>query len=341
MATEHSYDYIVTPYPEYWAKKLHVAYPILWGLFSGALFCLQLGTLLLAGERERLICSSVWPYVALSLLPAILAITIVRFSKILEDFSPSLMSFVTWPKEKALDWYSGQVRKIFDTRRMCIVGLCFICSLLYVTLNSPVLPSATAPRIVFLIIMLAIQFFGGGMLYVMWHIARMIRELGQIDAIKISVYQHPMSSVKAVGVLMAKVAFTIVLIYLFGISYSMFCTPTKAVLATNFIFGLIVLFFFIFPQMEIHRLMVKVKHQRLIQFSGHLENALQQVAENPSGEAAQHVKELFDIQNSLNEMGEWPFNTKMFMTIFTGIAVPLLAVLLQIACQWIEKVVSP
>ncbi|MFA7256501.1 MAG: hypothetical protein WC047_02875 [Kiritimatiellales bacterium] len=334
MTAEHKYDYIVTPYPEKLATLLRVPYPILWILISGLLLSIQSGAFFFAHGKP--FCC--WPYIVFCLLPAILAITIVRFSKILEDFTPSLMSFLSWPEAQTLDWYSEKIRLIFNPRRMSIVGVCFILAMLHWTRTLPLYPKETLPKLTFLAILLIVQFIGGSMLYVMWHIALMVRALGKIDAIKISIYQHPLSSVKAVGALMARFAFTIVLIYIFGASYSLVCMSTASVLVTDLIFGAIVLVFFFFPQMEIHKLMFKVKHQRLIRFSAHLETALQQVAENPSRETVQQVRELFDIQRSLNEMGEWPFNTKMFMAILTGIAVPLIAVLLQASCQWVEKV---
>jgi len=69
---------------------------------------------------------------------------------------------------------------------------------------------------------------------------------------------------------------------------------------------------------------------RLREFSRHLEEALEGVTREPSRESVQRVRELFEIQKSLNEMGEWPFDTRKVFLIISGIAIPLIVVLLQI-----------
>ena len=76
--------------------------------------------------------------------------------------------------------------------------------------------------------------------------------------------------------------------------------------------------------------MLKVKHQKLRNFSIYLEEALEKVTEDPSQGNLQRVKELFGIQQSLSQMGEWPFDTKVLFTILTGIAVPIIAALIQL-----------
>lgn len=68
-------------------------------------------------------------------------------------------------------------------------------------------------------------------------------------------------------------------------------------------------------------------------FSNYIEESLQAVTEDPSVGNIQRVRELFEIQRSLNGMGEWPFNTKLLLTLLTGIAIPIFVVLLQIICS--------
>jgi hypothetical protein len=158
----------------------------------------------------------------------------------------------------------------------------------------------------------------------------MVNKLGQIESIKISLYQHPITSIRAVGKLMGKISLATILIYFIGISYHMFTRADNIMIFITIFFGFFVLFFFIFPQAKIHRIMMKVKHQKLRNFSIYLEEALEKVTEDPSRENLLKVKELFDIQHSLSQMGEWPFDTKLFFTILTGIAVPIIAALIQL-----------
>ena len=132
---------------------------------------------------------------------------------------------------------------------------------------------------------------------------------------------------------MFRLSFTIVVVYLFGISSRIGSQPNLLMLFTTSLFGLFVIAFFIFPQLNVHKIMSKVKHRKLMNFSNYIEESLQAVTEDPSVGNIQRVRELFEIQRSLNGMGEWPFNTKLLLTLLTGIAIPIFVVLLQIICS--------
>jgi hypothetical protein len=171
----------------------------------------------------------------------------------------------------------------------------------------------------------------------MLRISIMVYKLGRIDELKVSIYQHPVTSVRAIGKLMSRLALTILIIYIFGMSYYFGDNPGTLMLFMNLFFGILVLGFFIYPQINVHKMMSKVKHKKLMRFSSYLEESLQAVTEDPSGVHIQRVRELFEIQRSLNGMGEWPFNTKLLLTIITGIGIPVLVVLIQIICSWLNK----
>ena len=164
----------------------------------------------------------------------------------------------------------------------------------------------------------------------MLRISIMVYKLGKIDEMKVSIYQHPVTSIKAIGKLMSRLALTILIIYIFGMSYFFTYIPSTSILFMNLFFGVLVLGFFIYPQINVHKIMSKMKHRKLMRFSAYLEESLQAVTEDPSGANIQRVREMFEIQRSLNGMGEWPFNTKLLLTIVTGIGIPILVVLIQI-----------
>ena len=182
------------------------------------------------------------------------------------------------------------------------------------------------------IIVTLIGFLGGTLLFVILRIAIMIHRIGNIEAIKVSVYQHPLSSIKAVGSLLFRISIIALFVYFFGIS--MLFTGIKQHGGMVFIiiafFGAVVVLFFILPQVKIHQIMFKVKHQRLRDFSVHLESALEQVTMDPSQINIQRVRELFEIQKSLNGMGEWPFDLQLLLLLITGIAIPIAVVVIQI-----------
>ncbi len=329
---KETFDYIVTPFPEKIARILHLPYPVTWLIISGFLFALHAGACYYSGGP----LDAVLLLVILALLPSFIACGIIWFSKALERFTPSIFLFIDWPKEKTLEWYKSELWAIFSLKWMVIVGVILsgIC-LGSMFFNDFWLGLKNLPKMTYGIMIAVIGFLAGGTLYTMIRIAVMINKMGKLEAIKVSIYQHPITSVKAVGNLLSKIALIVIGIYLFGIS-SVFIEAGlrgKLILGIVGFFGVVVIVFFIFPQIRIHQIMSKVKHMRLREFSRHVEEAFEHVTTEPSRDNIQRVRELFDIQESLSEMGEWPFDSRYLFLIITGIAIPLIVVLLQIICD--------
>ncbi len=95
--------------------------------------------------------------------------------------------------------------------------------------------------------------------------------------------------------------------------------------------GAILIFcFFLLPQIGIHRIMSNEKEQRILSFSHHLEQALEKSLDDPSSENMQRLKELFELQEHLKNMNEWPFNINTLWQLITALLIPLLLALLEI-----------
>lgn len=88
--------------------------------------------------------------------------------------------------------------------------------------------------------------------------------------------------------------------------------------------------FFLLPQIGIHRIMSNEKEQRILSFSHHLEQALEKSLDDPSSENMQRLKELFELQEHLKTMNEWPFNVNTLWQLITALLIPLLLALLEI-----------
>lgn len=323
---QKDYDYIVTPYQERIADILELPYPIFWFVVSSVLLGLHLFIL---GEYNELHKKNIWPHICIGFLPFLIATGTIWFSKTLEDFTPSIFKFIAWPKEKILSWYENEIRLIFNDKRMAISGLFFSVCLPLTGFWKPLWHADTIAYVSLLLMVFVLSFLAGGMIYTMIRILIMVCKMSKIDDIKVSVYQHPVTSVKAVGKLMLRLSLIIIVVYLFGISYFLGSKPSPLMISITLFFGLFVMFFFIYPQLNVHKIMYKVKHKKLMSFSSYIEESLQAVTEDPSVDNVQRVRELFEVQQSLNGMGEWPFNTKLFITLLTGIAIPILVVLVQ------------
>lgn len=94
--------------------------------------------------------------------------------------------------------------------------------------------------------------------------------------------------------------------------------------------AILIFFFFLLPQIGIHRIMASEKEQRILSFSTHLEDALEKSLSDPSSENMQRLKELFELQEHLKNMNEWPFNVNTLWQLITALLIPLLLALLEI-----------
>lgn len=325
-AKKTKYDYIVTPYQEKIPSILKIPCNLFWTIFSIIIITFDLFFLFKYEEAKEIVI----PHVIMGILPGLIAISTIWFSKILENFTPALFMFINWTEDKILEWYSTEIRTIFNFRNMVISGLIMTASMIPISILGPLMPKNIEPSISFLVIMVFLNFLAGSLIYVMIRICCMVNKLGEIESIKISIYQHPLTSVKAVGKLMGQISLVTILIYFIGVSYHIFTRTDNIMISITLFFGFFVFFFFIFPQAKIHKIMYRVKHKKLRNFSLYLEEALEKVTVDPSQDNLQRVKELFGIQQSLSQMGEWPFDTKLLFPILTGIAVPIIAALLQL-----------
>lgn len=327
---DHHYDEIVTPFTERIADVFKIHYIVFWVIIG---FIVTFIHAAIMSKYEGIQIDIMWPSISFGMLPSANIIATIYFSKLLERFTPSLYNILSWEKNTSIIWYTRQLRKIFSDKNFVISGLAMCLLLTPIALYGPLLPEHYIARISFMVLMSIVTFTSGGILYSLVTIIIMLDDLAKTNALKVSIYQHHLTSIKAIGSLMTKISITALLLYFLGISYSMACEQTMITAITTAIFGVIILLLFILPQLKVHNIMSRVKQKRLIVFSMHLEKSLHDVTINPSEGNISQVRELFAIQNSLNEMNEWPFDTKMLITVLTGIAVPILLVLLQVICK--------
>lgn len=320
------YDYIVTPYQESISNFFHIPFTVFWSLYTAITISIDVFVLFKYQESKEVVI----PHIILGFLPGVIAISTIWFSKILENFTPSLFMFIDWTKERTLNWYSAEIRSIFNFKRMALSGFLMAVIMVPLSFQGPLMPIHIIPSASFILMMVSMNFLAGSLIYVLVRICCMVNHLGEIESIKISVYQHPLSSIKAVGKLMGQISMATMLIYILAVSFHIFTRSDPMMISITIFFGIFVLFIFIFPQIKIHKIMSNVKYKKIRCFATYLEDALEKVTEDPSPENVQRVKELFGVQQSLSQMGEWPFETRVLFPILTGIAIPIIVALLQL-----------
>lgn len=328
---KNRYDWIVTPFPEQISKHLPLPYPISWLVISEMLFFFYFLVVLFFPDEEITTQYILRREAILPILLTLMSTGIILFSKRMENFTQAVKTFIDWPEEKIITWYSKLIKKAFSTKKMMIHGITLgvICVLTCLFKKGV---QINPIQISYLSIVFLVGLMGGAMFSSMLGIGQIISSLGNIEELKVSIYQHPSASVKAAGKLLFTISLYAAITYLVGLSYVFLsgfqANPLTLLLLIGF--GIFVIGYFIFPQIKIHDLMSKYKHKRVRKFSKHIDEALEKVMGEPSRTNLEHVKELFEIQKELNGMGEWPFDTKFILTLISVIIIPILIASIQI-----------
>ena len=82
-------------------------------------------------------------------------------------------------------------------------------------------------------------------------------------------------------------------------------------------------------QYSLTEAMFLVEKEKMEIFSSQLRAALDESADNPTGESALHLGDMLSVQNSLDQMSEWPFGIYEVLYVTIIIIVPLIVVLLE------------
>jgi len=331
MESKEDYDHIVTPITEIIPNALNVHYGVFWTLIGAIATSLQVSII---HEHMHGDTKALWAAVVFGLLPFATIIAGIYFSKLLERFTPTLMTILAGDREENLAWYTREIKSIFFSERLIASGVTMTAVIIWASRYDQVLnPEELLPKASFLVALALEGMASGALLYSLVRIMWMIRGLGKKTNICVSIYQHPLTSIRAIGLLMTKMSVFIVVLYSMGISYTLACSQDLIGYIFAAVFGGFVLLFFTYPQFKVHTIMSRVKHQRLIEFSTHLEKALEDVTADPSDENINQARELIGIQRSLNEMNDWPFDLKMIGTLMTSVAIPFALPLIESLCR--------
>jgi hypothetical protein len=143
--------------------------------------------------------------------------------------------------------------------------------------------------------------------------------------IKVSSYQVRGTGLQALGRAYFRMAIFLSTSFFVMVAIAIFSPFTASVIVLGWLaIGAITIFlFFIIPQMGIHRIMAEVKYKKLDAFSIHLDDALEQSINKPTPENMQRLKELFELQQHLKNMNEWPFELAMVWQLITALIIPL------------------
>lgn len=250
----------------------------------------------------------------------------ITCSKELVKLLPHLHSFIDVPAETLEDWYYRQLEDCYMGWKPLASGL-LIATAAGVTLD-PLMREVVPESDVLYFYRHAYHsvgyFFLGIALWALVRAATVPIEMAKFK-IKVSSYQVRGSGLQALGRAYFRMALYLATSFFVMVGIAIFSpfTASMIVLAWLAVGAITIFLFFVVPQMGIHKIMAEVKYKKLDAFSTHLDNALDQSIENPSPENMQRLKELFELQQHLKGINEWPFELSMVWQLITALIIPL------------------
>ncbi|MBU2623116.1 MAG: hypothetical protein KKD92_12445 [Proteobacteria bacterium] len=323
--------------PDSWQMKIQnftrLPFPLAWILIS--LILLLIGYAVITIENEPI--NAMRLIILNSVLIAAIANSVVFYEKLLDDVADNLHSLLDEPNEKTKKWITYYYTEVFWSGKNIVAGLILgsICLLASINVNSEVYLSING-KIYSLFTAFIIGFFGGSMFWTMIGIARLTSDLGKEVQIKTSIFDSKTSLLHTASSVLWKVSITASVVYILGVSSYFFCSIKLSLV--NFliilIFGIFIVLYFIVPQINIHKTLVRIKSQRLKSLVDQIDITFDKVSANPTPENINQLKELFHLQSVVNGKKIWSFGTNELLILIGTVLVPLF---IFIAKQFLDK----
>ncbi len=290
--------------PDAWQTKVQVflrlPFPLPWLLIAGVLFGIGCGVVALFEER----LGGIRFLAVYAVLVAAIANAVVFFEKLLDEVADVFPELLEEENEKAKAWVRRWYRRIFWSKTNLYVGLglAIICTGISLTASNQFFQSVAA-KTYFYFIIFVIGFLGGSMLWTMLGVAALMSSLGKDVNIRPSIFDSSTSALRAAASVLWKVSLTAVLTYILGISpiFLFSIHPGAAYMIVICTFGIFVLLYFIIPQMNIHKTLVRLKGDRLRTLVAQIDNAFDKVTQGPTPENINQLRNLFDLQKAVNQ----------------------------------------
>ncbi|MBS1682240.1 MAG: hypothetical protein JST48_11055 [Bacteroidetes bacterium] len=264
---------------------------------------------------------------------ASICIGTVYCSKVLQNLTPHLPLFIDEPVEALQLYFQKELKNCYNgffpigSGLLC-AGIALLSFHSFIIELSPPDTSIIFFRSTYIFI----GFFFLGM--ALWALLYAIKIPNDFTRFKIRVNTHQFAGngLQALGSAYLKMSLSVSVAFLL-IVLTALVTPYSLnliVLVWLSIGALMIFGFFILPQLGIHRIMSNEKSQRMRTFSHHLEEAMDKSLKDPTSENMQRLRELFELQQHLSNMNEWPFDANSLWQLISALLIPIALTLLEI-----------
>lgn len=329
MEQDYSETIRATSLPERLIRPIPLPFWLAWLIFWQVLFLLDY---LLTWNISDV---SAYPLVFafISIFFASLCIIMIYCSKILIQLFPQLIKFIEEDKQDLGSWYTSKLKYCYEGVWPVISGI-LISTIVMISIF-PLIDQLTPDINYILYYRLAYLtlgfFFLGVALWAQVQVTYLPIAL-TAKKLKVSINQFAGNGLQALGSSYLKMSMAISVSFIL-IVLTAIAAPFEnniVVLMWLGVAGLLIFAFFLLPQVGIHRVMVNEKTNRMAGFTKHLEETMDQTLKDPSAENMQRLKELFEVQNHLKGMNEWPFDLTSIWQLLTALIIPIILAAVEI-----------
>lgn len=285
-------------------------------------------TLSLPGGHEHILVFGL-----ITLFFASLCIGTMYCSWVFHGLYGHLSLFIDEPKEKLYPFYHIQLKKCYQGPWPIVAG--GVCALVaffsfrgFILFLSPVDPTIITLRMAYI----SLGFFFLGI--ALWALVSAIRIPMVFTQFKIKVNTHQFAGngLQAIGTAFFKMSLSLSVTFLLVVATAIASPYSKDLIVLIWLgmAALLIFGFFILPQIGIHQIMAYEKNNRMQAFSTHLEEAMEKSLKDPSSENMQRLRELFELQQHLKSMNEWPFDVNSLWQLISALLIPLALATLEI-----------
>jgi len=312
--------------PDAWQTKVHsllrLPFPLPWLVIAGVLFLAGYVVVRWSGEQTNAL-----RFLAIqSALIAAIANSVVFYEKLLDDAAETFPQLLDEQDRAAKQWVGQWYDWTFWSRKNLLMGIALACvSVLCAGHSNTSLFTTAIGKGYSLFVTLVIGFLGGSMLWTMLGIARMISSLGHDVQIKLSIFDTSTSALRAASSVLWKTSLTASMVYILGISTYYLCSIQidQSLLAIVLVFGIIILLYFILPQVNIHKTLVRIKRTKLHALVRQIDHTFDDVATAPGAENIRQLHDLFQLQDIVNGKKSWSFGVAELLMLIGSVLVPL------------------
>jgi hypothetical protein len=272
-------------------------------------------------------------FACIALFFASICVITTYCSKVLVRLFPHLAIFIEEDKILLQQWYQKKLWKSYEGIWPLVTGLAM--SAVTIVTILPLIDELTPDNTVlyyYRIGYLAVGFFFLGVaLWAQLQVTFLPLELTR-KKVKVSINQFAGNGLQALGSAYLKMSLAISVSFLLIVITAMLAPfeNNYIVLIWLGIAALLIFGFFLLPQVGIHQVMATEKTNRMAGFANHLEEAMERTLKNPSAENMQRLKELFEVQNHLKAMNDWPFDLNSIWQLLTALIIPIILAAIEI-----------